>query len=109
MQGESARIVSGATLPIVPSFPRSDLVYGFFGIFGLVLGCLLAFLIEYLRSGVKTGAEAVRAFGYPVLGTIPRMRSGRRGGALEPISLVQAMVDAPLSDFSEAIRATRLS
>ena len=107
-QGESARILSEATLPDAPSSPRRLKYYGFGGTFGLGLGFALAFLLEYFRRGVKTATDAERAFGYPVLGAIPLMRSEGRNNSLEPTSLAQTMVDAPLSEIGEAVRTTRV-
>lgn len=109
LQGGSTRIINAAVLPDRPSFPRPLLFYGIFGVFGAGVGCCLAFILEYFRKGFKTSAETVRAFGYPVVGAIPLMRSGKQIRDLKPTALVRAMVDSPLSEFGEAIRATRLS
>lgn len=108
LQEASTRIVSPANLPGAASSPQPLKYYAFSTIFGLGLGFLLAFLLENFRRGVKTGADAVRAFGYPVLGALPLMLRGKRGDRFQTASLVQTMVDAPLSEFGEAVRTTRL-
>jgi polysaccharide biosynthesis transport protein len=108
--GESARIISGAVFPDAPSSPRRLLYYGFSGVVGLGVGFAWAFLLEYLRRGVKSGTEAEQAFGHPVLGTIPLMRLSVNGSrSSQSSSLVQGMVDAPLSELGEAVRSTRLT
>jgi succinoglycan biosynthesis transport protein ExoP len=108
VQAESARIISAATLPEAPSSPRRLVYYGFGGSFGLTLGFALAFVPAYFRRGLRTGTEVEHAFGYPVLGAIPLMRSDNWSNGSATTSLVQRMVDAPRSEFGEAVRTTRL-
>jgi polysaccharide biosynthesis transport protein len=107
-QNSSPQIISPATLPTAPSKPKRTLFYGFGGIAGLGLGLLLAFVQEYLRPGVKTGAEVERAFGYPVLGIIPLVQPAKRDQPIEPGSLMQALVDTPLSPVGDAVRAVHV-
>jgi hypothetical protein len=107
LQDASARIIAPATLPDAPSSPRRILFYALAGIFGLGGGLLLAFLREYLRAGVKTGAEVEQSFGYPVVGVIPLVQHGKFRGNTHD-RLLHSMVDAPLSHFSEAVRAMRI-
>jgi succinoglycan biosynthesis transport protein ExoP len=108
VQAESARIISAATLPGAPSSPRRLVYYGFGGSLGLTLGFALAFLPAYFRRGLRTGREVEHALGYPVLGAIPLMRSDNWSNGSQTTSLVQRMVDAPRSEFGEAVRTTRL-
>lgn len=109
LQDAEARIITPADLPTAPSSPRRVLYYGFGGVFGLGLGLLLTFVLEFLRPGVKTGAEVERVFGYPVVGVIPLVRPRRRRRDLGPTSLLQIIADVPLSRFGEAVRTMRLS
>jgi polysaccharide biosynthesis transport protein len=102
------QIISPATLPTAPSKPSRGLFLGFGGIFGLGLGLGLAFILEYLRPGIKTGAEVERAFGYPVLGVIPLVQPETRRQRIEPGSLMQALVDTPLSPVGDAVRAVHV-
>ena len=107
LQEATARIIAPATLPDAPSFPRRKLFYALAGIFGLGSGVLLAFVIEYLRTGVKTGAEVEQSFGYPVVGVIPFVQH-RKFRRITHDRLLHSMIDAPLSQFSEAVRAMRI-
>jgi capsular exopolysaccharide synthesis family protein len=100
LQDASARIITPARLPNAPSSPRRVLFYGFGGVFGLALGLMLAFLREYRRAGVTTGAEVERTFGYPVLGVIP---------LIDARDSLQTLMDVPFSQGGEAIRAIRFS
>ena len=109
LQDASARIISPATLPRSPSSPRSMLFYALGGMLGLGGAFLLAFLLEYLRSGVKNGAEIEQFFGRPVVGIIPLVRHRKlRGTPYDRDRLLHRMVDEPLSHFSEAVRAMRI-
>jgi polysaccharide biosynthesis transport protein len=107
LQDASARIISPAGPPEPPK-SRRMLIYGVAGIFGLGAGLGLALLLEYLQAGVKTGADVERSFGYPVVGLIPFAQSGKRRRPSAHQGLVRTIVDAPLSQFSEAVRATRI-
>jgi capsular exopolysaccharide synthesis family protein len=107
LQDVSARIISPATLPRSPSSPRRKLFYGLGAMLGLGGGLLLAFLLEYLRSGVKSGAEIEQSFGRPLVGIIPLVQH-RKSRATPYDRLLHGMVDEPLSHFSEAVRAMRI-
>ncbi len=107
LEDASARIINPATLPDSPYSPRRLLFYALAVIFGLGGGSCLAFLLEYLEAGVKTGEQVEQSFGFPVVGMIPLVQQ-RRFPRPAHGRLVQAMIDAPLSQFSEAVRAMRI-
>jgi succinoglycan biosynthesis transport protein ExoP len=107
LQDASARIISPATLPRSPTSSHRKL-YALGGILGLAGGFLLAFLLEYLRPGIKTAMEIEQSFGRPVVGLIPLVQHRRSREA--PFNrLLQRMVDVPISHFSEAVHAMRIS
>jgi polysaccharide biosynthesis transport protein len=83
------------------------LFYALGGLLGLGGGFLLAFLLEY-RFGVKTGTEIEQSFGRPVLGIIPWVQQRRSRGTLYDRPL-RRMIDQPLSQFSAAVHAMRIS
>ncbi len=85
LQEASARIISPATLPRSPSSSRVKF-YALGGMAGLSGGLLLAFLLEYFRPGVKSGAEIEQSFGLPVVGNIPLVwRRKTRGASCGPL------------------------
>jgi len=102
LQDASARIISPATLPRSPSSNRMKF-YALGGMAGVGGGLLLAFLLEYIRPGVKTGTEVEQSFGLPVVGIIPLVWSRKKYQPLD------RMVNEPLSQLSEAVRAMRIS
>ena len=108
LQDASARIVSPATLPRSPSSPKRMKFYALGGMAGLGGGLLLAFLLEYFRPGVKTSTEIEQSFGLPVVGIIPLVwrRKTRGASYYRPLD---TMVNEPLSQLSEAVRAMRIS
>jgi capsular exopolysaccharide synthesis family protein len=107
LQDASARIISPATLPRSPSSSHRKL-YALGGILGLGSGFLLAFLLEYFRSGVKTTTEVEQSFGRPVVGIIPLVQHRKLRGTLYD-RLLHRIVDEPLSHFTEVVHAIRIS
>jgi polysaccharide biosynthesis transport protein len=108
LQDASARIISPATLPRSPSWPHRKLLYILGGAAGLGGGFLLAFLLEYLRPGVRTGAEIEQSYGRPVVGMIPLLQD-RKVRDTSDDELLRRMVVEPLSHLDEAVRAMRIS
>jgi succinoglycan biosynthesis transport protein ExoP len=108
LQDASARIISPATLPRSPSWPHRKLFYVLGGVLGLGGGFLLAFLLEYLRPGVRTGAEIEQSYGRPVVGIIPLVRDRRVRGTSDD-RLLHRMVLEPLAYLDEAVSAMRIS
>ena len=106
LQDATARIISPASLPRAPDTSRRKL-YALGGMLGLGSGLLLALLLEY-RPGVRTGTELEQSFGRRVLGIIPLVRQ-RNVRTLPYDRLLRRMVDEPLSQFSEAVNAVRIS
>jgi capsular exopolysaccharide synthesis family protein len=105
----SERVISQAALPTQPVFPpRRGVIFAGAGVLGLMLSLMLAVTLEYFQLGMKMGAEAEQAFGYPVIGNVPLFRPARRGRLADGRTLVQTVVSAPLSPFSEAVRTIRL-
>jgi succinoglycan biosynthesis transport protein ExoP len=108
LQDASARIISPASIPRSPTSSRRMLFYALGGMLGLGGGLLLAFLLEYLRSGVKTDTEIEQSFGQPVMGIIPLIQNRKFHGNLYD-RLLHRIVDEPLSHFSEAVHAMRIN
>jgi succinoglycan biosynthesis transport protein ExoP len=106
LQDASARIVSPATLPRSPSSGYAKF-YALGGLIGLAGGLMLAFLLEYLKTGVSNSMEAEQSFGLPVVGIIPLMARQKTRGA-SGYRPLDRMVNEPLSHLSEAVRTMRI-
>jgi len=107
MQSASARIISPATLPRSPSSNRLKF-YALGGVVGLGGGLMLAFLLEYFKTGVKSSTEIEQSFGLPVVGFVPLVSQRRTRRASYHQSL-DTVVNQPLSHLSEAVRSMRVS
>ncbi len=103
------RVISPATVPSEPVSPPRKLIYAGTGFFGIALGVMVAFLAESMQGQMRIGGDAEQMFGCSVAGNVPymRRRRGNRFGS-ESASLAQVIVGAPLSPFSEAVRAIRI-
>lgn len=108
LQLADSRLVSEAMPPFQPSFPRALLILaGSFVAAGL-LGGGLAILRENYIGGIVTKGQAEDVLGVPFVVGVPldNRPHGKDGTAR---SVSDAMVDAPLSPFAEAIRRVRIT
>ena len=125
-----SRIVTRASIPIAPSFPKSTLIVGFALVLGLGIGCAAAFLADFLDRRIKTLDEAEDLLGLPALAAVPLVdardlaRRAKRGraalarhdphatGLLPPAlqpPLMRYAIEEPSSLFAESVRAIRLA
>ncbi len=93
-------VVDRALVPAAPFKPSlsKNVLLGLLG--GLLLGTLIAFVLEFLDLTIKTPDDVEQRLKLPVLGIIPKL------GAKQ--SMVAAQGD-PRSAFSEAYRSVRTS
>ena len=125
-----AHVVTKASVPIAPSWPKTWLTLGLALTLGLGVGSVLAFLIDYLDQRVKTLEQAEQISGVPALAAVPLIgarelaRLAKRGRselgrynpktttllprALQP-PLMRYALEAPGTFFAEAVRAIRLA
>ena len=102
-----ARIITPASLPTVPAFPRTHLILALMLAVGGFAGIVLAFLAEHLAGGLKTSAQAENTLGAPVLGMIfeiPRRGLRRPRGP----DILAETIAKPASRLAEGVRATRI-
>jgi exopolysaccharide transport family protein len=125
-----SHIVASARIPISPSWPKKFLLLGLALTLGLGIGCMIAFLADYLDQRVKTLEQAEKITGVPALAAVPLISSGELAGraklgrsalaqhdpkstgllpaGLQP-PLMRYAIDAPGTFFAEAVRAVRLA
>jgi len=125
-----SHVVTKASIPIGPSWPKTWFVLGLALTLGLGVGCVVAFLADYLDQRVKTLERAEQISGVPTLAAVPLISAGelagraKRGrnelGRYDPKTtkllppplqppLMRYAIDAPGTFFAEAIRAIRLA
>ena len=95
-----AKVVSTAAPPTTPSTPGPKL----FGAVGftasLMLGTLLALLMERFDSGLRSARQVEQTLGLPALGLVPRLERLRRNQKPH-----QYLLAKPLSAYAESVRA----
>lgn len=101
IQQSDSRIISRATVPVAPTFPRLsvNLPVGI-GV-ALVLGIILAFMVEKLDAGFRSSEQVERTVGLSTLALIPGL-SFLKDGSPE-----RHIVEKPVSLFAEAFRSFR--
>jgi polysaccharide biosynthesis transport protein len=92
-----SRIVSAATVPVLPSFPNKTVMIGGAGVAGLLLGVLLGFFLDWTRDGFRSADEVTKATGLPTLGLVPRMTTRRPPE--------DEVLNSPTSLYSECIHS----
>lgn len=100
-----ARILSPATLPGNPSFPKVSLFVMAAAILGLLFGLLVIWFLEQADSTIRSGEEVRSALGLPCLALVPMLKRGLLGRH----KVEDYVVRKPLSPFSESMRTLRAS
>jgi capsular exopolysaccharide synthesis family protein len=98
-----ARILSPATLPGDPSFPKKSMFVGAALVLGGLFGLLVIWFIEQADSTIRTGEDIRSALGLPCLALVPMLRRGLLGRH----KVEDWVVRKPLSPFSESMRTLR--
>jgi polysaccharide biosynthesis transport protein len=107
LQEADAKIMSAASVPLVPSYPQVKLVtlIGFAA--SLVLGVLLVFMVERWDSGYgfRSADEIQSALGLRALALVPDLSRRETNGA----SAEDYIVLKPNSAYAEALQRVRTS
>jgi succinoglycan biosynthesis transport protein ExoP len=90
-----ARVVSAASIPDQPAFPRRGLSLAIAALASCIVGASLALLLEHLDRRVRSESQAEAITGVPAMGYVPALRRAN------PIEVI---VREPNSTYSEAIR-----
>lgn len=99
MRLSSARLVESAVVPEFPVKPRKKLNIALACIFGLIIGIMLASLVEYLDDTIKDPDEIDELVGAAVLGTVPRLSED------EPMLVTRAEPKSALIEAFQTIHA----
>ncbi|MBX3507666.1 MAG: polysaccharide biosynthesis tyrosine autokinase [Parvibaculum sp.] len=106
LQVPDSRVISPATAPLSPSYPRKALALAVALVLSAMLGVGLAFLLEHLDNGLGTGRDVEEALGLPHLVSIPLVPAEKGPGG-KPLKPHEYLVQKPLSAFSESLRSLR--
>ncbi|MPZ10907.1 MAG: hypothetical protein GEU89_11965 [Kiloniellaceae bacterium] len=93
-----ARVLSLASIPTGPSFPKTSLNYAIAVVLGCGIGGLIVLLLELSVRGFRDAEELERAIGLPVLAVIPKVAAGNVVG----VGLDRFLAEEPNSAFAEA-------
>lgn len=96
------RVVSTAAVPAAPSFPQVELVTGAGFMGSLMFATLLAFVVDRLDRGIRTGRQAEEVLDVPHIGFVPKF-----GGSVRGQGLPRYLADKPTSAYAEAIRTVQ--
>ena len=98
-----ARVLSPATVPGRPSFPKVPLFVAAATILGILFGLLVIWFLEQADSTIRSGDEVRSALGLPCLALVPMLKRGLLGRH----KVEDYVVRKPLSPFSESMRTLR--
>ncbi|PJK29028.1 GumC family protein [Minwuia thermotolerans] len=104
-QQANARIITPASTPLFPSFPRKSLTLAAALVGSAMLAVMVVFLIEYMDSGFRSLQQLQQSIYVPALGIVPRL-SVMEARRYTPEEFV---LDQPNSLYAEAIRTIRTS
>jgi succinoglycan biosynthesis transport protein ExoP len=103
-------IVDQAYPPLSPTLKSKSTIFIIDTFVMLVLGIILAFLLESLDTGLRSVAEIEAVSGLPSMALIPRARRTVSDDSnLSPAMRNLTTLASPKSQFSEAFRALRTS
>ena len=97
-----ARIVDKAMVPTAPVKPNKRMSIMLALILGTMLGCGIAILLDMLDNTVKSPDDVQDKLGVPLLGTLPKMKTDKKGH-------FEQFWQKPRGGFAEALRTVRTS
>jgi succinoglycan biosynthesis transport protein ExoP len=103
LQQADARIISRATVPGGPFYPRKNMMVLAALVVSAVVGMALALVADFLDSGFRSLGQIETMTGLPTLALVPSLKDGDRHGK-RPHEIA---VERPNSGYGEAIRTIR--
>jgi polysaccharide biosynthesis transport protein len=105
----NAAVVSQATVPQEPSFPRIKLVAVAAIGAGVALGSLAVLLAQIFDGVILRPKDLERRTQVPILALVPRLRSADLRVGHKRIPITEIIFDKPLSLFAESFRNLRIA
>lgn len=107
LKGNDVEVIDRALVPLTKSAPKtSNYLLAGSGM-GLLLGCLLAVLVDSLDKSILDADLLEQTIGAPTIGMIPRMR-GAQAGMIQTVQRPEGL-DAAAKQQMEAYRTLRTS
>lgn len=97
-----ASLASEARAPASQSWPNKSLLIGGSFASSIVIGFILAFLVEMFDTGLRSARQVEEVLGVPTLALVPRISSGRGR------HVHQYLADNPRSTYADAMRTLKL-
>jgi polysaccharide biosynthesis transport protein len=104
VQQPDATIISRAGALSEPTFPKKKPVLGMAVLASTILGIMLAFLLEHLIPGYRSGEQIEKVTGLPSLGFVPLLKGA---GKVAGMSLDNYILQYPRSALAHSINALR--
>ena len=108
LETSDSRVITPASVPASPSFPRQSIVLSIAAVLGLLFGTGGVLLLEYIENGFMTVEQTEAILGLPVLAILPAIDKSEYDPDNDGSSIPTFVVKKPLSRFSEAVRAVRV-
>lgn len=99
----NARIIDPAVVPSVPFKPRKSLLIILALVLSIILGAVLAFLLDYLDSTFKGAEDVEDKLGLSMLGMVPLVKTKKKDDS----SIY--FLDSNQNGYAEAMRTVRTS
>lgn len=99
----NVRFIDRASQPLEPVKPKKKLIVGLTFAGTLMLGVMLAFLLDYLDATIKSPEDVSKKLDKPFLGVVPLLPEFSD----KPDALCRIMLDDTRSTFAEAVRTVR--
>lgn len=96
-----ARVITAATRPLVPSAPRSKLIFAFGALAGLMAGVGVAFLRHTLDRTLRSSSQLQKEFGLECIGELPPASWRDAFGTLDEVAV------SPSSKYSNSVRRVK--
>ncbi|MCX7113961.1 MAG: polysaccharide biosynthesis tyrosine autokinase [Proteobacteria bacterium] len=104
LQSANARFIDRAYKPTTPIKPKKRIIITTAFFASLVMGVLLAFLIDRLDNSFKDASDLENKLGVPLLGLVPFIKTARKG---DKLNLADIFLKDSRSSFGESIRTVR--
>ena len=103
LQTTIARVIDPATVPGRPFSPNREQIVGITAAVTLILGAMLALLLDRLANTLNSTAEVEGRLGVPALGVLQKVKGFTKKGFVSEL----AFFNDTQSTFSEAVRTVR--